>query len=78
VAPECRAARPRTPAWERNVTTGVRRSRRGRYVLIWFTKLPPAGAGRFQVQIFNITVRGTVSSRLAGQAQPAPTQERRT
>jgi hypothetical protein len=47
-------------------------------VLIWFTKLPPAGAGRFQVQIFNITVRGTVSSRLAGQPQPAPTQERRT
>ncbi len=32
---------------------------RGRYVLIWFTKLPPAGSGRFQAQIFNIVVRGS-------------------
>jgi putative peptide zinc metalloprotease protein len=31
---------------------------RGRYVLIWFTKLPPAGSGGFQAQIFNIVVRG--------------------
>jgi putative peptide zinc metalloprotease protein len=31
----------------------------GRYVLIWFTKLPPAGAGRFQAEIFNIVVRGS-------------------
>jgi putative peptide zinc metalloprotease protein len=31
---------------------------RGRYVLIWFTKLPPAGSGRFQAQIFNIVIRG--------------------
>ena len=30
----------------------------GRYVLIWFTKLPPAGHGRFQARIFNIVVRG--------------------
>ena len=30
----------------------------GRYVLIWFTKLPPAGPGRFAAQIFNVTVRG--------------------
>jgi hypothetical protein len=34
------------------------RSSRGRYVLIWFTKLPPAGLGRFQAQIFNISIRG--------------------
>jgi putative peptide zinc metalloprotease protein len=31
---------------------------RGRYVLIWFTKLPPIGPGRFQAQIFDIVVRG--------------------
>jgi putative peptide zinc metalloprotease protein len=31
---------------------------RGRYVLIWFTKLPPSGAGRFAAQIFNIVVWG--------------------
>jgi putative peptide zinc metalloprotease protein len=31
---------------------------RGRYVLIWFTKLPPAGSGGFQARIFNILVRG--------------------
>ena len=31
---------------------------RGRYVLIWFTRLPPACPGKFQAQIFNIIVRG--------------------
>jgi len=31
---------------------------RGRYVLIWFTKLAPAGSGGFQAQIFNVVVRG--------------------
>jgi len=31
----------------------------GRYVLIWFTKLPPAGSGRYAAQIFNIAIRGT-------------------
>ncbi len=30
----------------------------GRYVLIWFTKLPAAGPGRFEAQIFNIIIRG--------------------
>jgi putative peptide zinc metalloprotease protein len=34
------------------------RAARGRYVLIWFTKLPPAGAGQFAAQIFAVTVRG--------------------
>jgi len=33
-------------------------SARGRYVLIWFTKLPPTGPGRFQAEIYDITVRG--------------------
>jgi putative peptide zinc metalloprotease protein len=35
----------------------------GRYVLVWFTKLPPTGLGRFQAQIFGITVRGTAGPR---------------
>jgi hypothetical protein len=36
----------------------ITRSARGRYVLIWFTKLPPVGPGKFQAQIFTIVVRG--------------------
>jgi putative peptide zinc metalloprotease protein len=31
----------------------------GRYVLIWFTKLPPYGAGKYAAQIYNIVIRGT-------------------
>lgn len=30
----------------------------GRYVLIWFTHLPPDGAGRYQVSVYNATVDG--------------------
>jgi len=31
----------------------------GRYVLIWFTKLPPAGGGnRFEAKIYNVVVKG--------------------
>ena len=29
-----------------------------RYVLIWFTKLPPDAAGTYQVSVYNITVHG--------------------
>jgi hypothetical protein len=32
---------------------------RGRYVLIWFTKLPPFGPGRYAAQIYTIVIRGT-------------------
>jgi hypothetical protein len=31
----------------------------GRYVLIWFTALPPDSAGTFQADLYNITVKGT-------------------
>jgi putative peptide zinc metalloprotease protein len=31
----------------------------GRYVLIWFTKLPPYGSGQYAAQIYNIVIRGT-------------------
>jgi putative peptide zinc metalloprotease protein len=30
----------------------------GRYVLIWFTKLPAAAQGSFQAQIFSVVIRG--------------------
>jgi putative peptide zinc metalloprotease protein len=35
------------------------RAVRGRYVLIWFTKLPPAGPGWFAAKIFSIVIRGS-------------------
>jgi hypothetical protein len=36
---------------------------RGRYLLIWFTRLPPAGPGRFQAEVYGITVRGSAVHR---------------
>jgi len=43
-------------------TFTVHSSATGRYVLIWFTKLPPQSAGstnQFQAKIYNVIVRGT-------------------
>lgn len=35
----------------------------GRYVLIWFTRLPPNGQrGQYQVDVYGVTVDGTVSA----------------
>lgn len=34
-------------------------SARGRYVLIWFTRLPPDGQGHYQVSVYDVTVDGT-------------------
>ena len=31
---------------------------KGRYVLIWFTKLPPTGTGQYAAQIFTVAIRG--------------------
>jgi len=31
---------------------------RGRFVLVWFTKLPPDQAGTFQISVYNIKLRG--------------------
>jgi len=31
---------------------------RARYVLIWFTKLPPDTAGTYQVNVYDVTVDG--------------------
>ncbi len=36
----------------------IAKSVQGRYLLIWFTKLPPVGPGKYQAQIFNIVLRG--------------------
>jgi hypothetical protein len=33
-----------------------------RYLLVWFTRLPPDGAGHFQVDVYGITVEGTAAS----------------
>ena len=41
---------------------------RGRYVLIWFTRLPPDSPGKYQVSVYGVTVYGTkrtLSSRSA-------------
>jgi putative peptide zinc metalloprotease protein len=35
------------------------RAIRARYVLIWFTKLPPVNPGKYQAQIFSIVLRGS-------------------
>jgi eukaryotic-like serine/threonine-protein kinase len=42
------------------LSTQVRAS--GRYVLIWFTELPPIGHGEYQVSVSNATVDGIVGS----------------
>jgi hypothetical protein len=39
-------------------TFRITRPARDRYLLIWFTKLPPIGPGRYQAQISNVVVRG--------------------
>jgi hypothetical protein len=39
-------------------TFGIARPARGRYLLIWFTRLPAIGPGRYQAQISNVVVRG--------------------
>jgi hypothetical protein len=30
----------------------------GRYVLVWFTRLPPDGHGHYQVSVYSISVNG--------------------
>ncbi|HEX4292055.1 MAG TPA: hypothetical protein VH021_24225 [Trebonia sp.] len=32
---------------------------RGRYVLIWFTRLPPNSQGEYQVDVYSVSVDGT-------------------
>jgi hypothetical protein len=42
-----------------NVRLTARPRVKGRYVLIWFTRLPAIGQGRYQVSVYNVTVDGT-------------------
>jgi hypothetical protein len=35
---------------------------KGRYVLIWFTLLPPDGQGHYQVSVYQALVDGTAGS----------------
>jgi len=44
-------------------TFTARHPARGRYLLVWFTKLPPAGSGRFAAKIFSIIVRAPADRR---------------
>jgi hypothetical protein len=37
----------------------TRPARNSRYVLIWFTKLPPDAAGTFQATVYNVSVEGS-------------------
>lgn len=32
---------------------------RGRYVLIWFTRLPPDPAGAYEAKVYNVRLRGS-------------------
>lgn len=34
----------------------------GRYVLVWFTALPPNGQGEYQVNVYDVTVDGTAGA----------------
>ena len=40
------------------VSLHLTRPARGRYVLIWFTQLPPATSGTFQASVYNVSLEG--------------------
>ena len=42
------------------VSLRLTRPARGRYVLIWFTQLPPAALGTFQASVYNVSLEGWV------------------
>jgi hypothetical protein len=42
---------------------------RGRYLLIWFTILPPDQAGTFQASVYSIQLEGRIRLTLTGKAQ---------
>jgi hypothetical protein len=37
----------------------VTRAATGRYVLIWFTRLPPNSAGQYEADVYDVTVKGS-------------------
>jgi serine/threonine protein kinase len=44
------------------VTFPVNSKATGRYLVIWFTRMPPAGNGQFMGQVFAVSAKGTVVS----------------
>jgi putative peptide zinc metalloprotease protein len=52
------------------------RPARGRYVLIWFTRLPPVGPDRYQAEIFNIVVRGWRATKALSLAYSEPARKK--
>jgi hypothetical protein len=44
-----------------NTKFSISKSAEGRYVMIWFTKLPPeqGNTGNFEAQVYNVVVRGS-------------------
>ena len=48
------------------------RSVRGRYLLIWFTSLPPDSAGTFQVSVYSIRLEGRIWFKSAGRTRGHP------
>lgn len=48
-------------------------SARGRYVLLWFTSLPPDASGTFQASVYNVWLRGwPVRPRASASTHPLP------
>jgi hypothetical protein len=43
----------------RVVTISITRPAAARYLLIWFTRLPPDGAGTYQASVYNVRLNGT-------------------
>jgi hypothetical protein len=43
------------------VRLSVTPSSSGRYVLVWFTRLPPNSQGQYQVDVYGVTIDGTDS-----------------
>jgi hypothetical protein len=42
-------------------TFRIQRQATGRYLVIWFTRLPPrpGSTGKYEAQVFNVAIRGT-------------------
>jgi hypothetical protein len=49
-----------------NVRLKLSDPHRARYLVIWFTQLPPDSAGTFQEGVYAIKVKGTIGARSAG------------
>ncbi|HEX3964245.1 MAG TPA: hypothetical protein VHZ03_47630, partial [Trebonia sp.] len=41
-----------------SLTLRLKASARARYVIIWFTALPPSGPGKYQATVYSVAVTG--------------------